>query len=98
MLKTENALNNWLVKPINEKENKNYRLCAELSNIEPLQQDMEMLADRLVKLRMAGIISGNDARRELGLDTIDDDNMDSVYISANQMDITEEIKESNGND
>ena len=69
--------------------NKNLVLCPELDNIEPLQQDMDLIADRLTKLRMAGIISGNDARRQLGLDSIDDESMDSVYISMNQVDITE---------
>ena len=87
--KTENALNSWLVKPISQSLNKNLVLCPELDNIEPLQQDMDLIADRLTKLRMAGIISGNDARRQLGLDSIDDESMDSVYISMNQVDITE---------
>ena len=95
--KTENAMNEWLVKPIAEFENRNLKLVPELSNIEPLQQDLELLADRLVKLRMAGIISGNDARREIGLDPIEDESMDSVYISANQMDITENEEVTNEN-
>jgi len=88
--KTEEALNDWLVKPIGEELGRDLYLCPELANIEPLQQDMELLADRLVKLRTAGIISGNDARRELGLDPVDDESMESVYISSGQVDITED--------
>lgn len=90
--KTQNALNEWLVKPISEFENRNLYLSPELSNIEALQTDLTQLSERLVKLRMAGIISGNDARKELGLDTIQDESMDSVYISMNQVDITENEK------
>lgn len=87
--KSEDALNQWLVKPIAQIENRNLALCPELDRIEPLQQDMELMADRLTKLRLAGIISGNDARRELGLDPIDDESMESVYISQTQVDITD---------
>ena len=87
--KTDEALNQWLVKPISMFEGRNLRICPELDYIEPLQQDMELLADRLVKLRQAGIISGNDARDMLGLDRIEDESMDSVYISNSQTDITE---------
>ena len=91
--KTENGLNNWLVDPISKIENRNLKLCPILDNIEPLQQDMELLADRLVKLRTSGIISGNDAIKQLGLDPIENEEMDSVYISQNQNNITEDINE-----
>ncbi len=88
--KTEEALNQWLVQPIAKQENRILRLTPELDSIEPLQQDLELQSDRLVKLRTAGIISGNDARRQLGLDPIDDESMESVYISSSQVDITED--------
>jgi phage portal protein BeeE len=87
--KTDQALNQWLTPQISKFENRNLKLCPELDNIEPLQQDMELLSDRLVKLRMSGIISGNDARKMIGLDPVEDEAMDSVYISMNQVDITE---------
>ena len=91
--KTQNGLNEWLMPNISEFENRDLRLKVDTHDIEPLQQDAELLADRLVKLRTAGIISGNDARRALGYDTIDDEAMDSVYISQGQVDITEDINE-----
>lgn len=93
--KTEAALNNWFMAPISKLENRDLRICPMLDNIEPLQQDLELLADRLTKLRTAGIISGNDARRQLGLDPIEDESMDSVYISQGQVDITDEINNEN---
>ena len=90
MIKTMNGLNNWLMPSISEFENRNLRLRFDTSKIEALQQDRSLVADRVTKLRLAGIISGNDARRELGLDVIEDENMDSVYIPQNQVDITNE--------
>lgn len=90
MIKTMNGLNNWLMPSISEFENRNLRLRFDTSKIEALQQDRSLVADRVTKLRLAGIISGNDARRELGLDEIEDESMNSVYIPQNQVDITNE--------
>jgi HK97 family phage portal protein len=89
--KTKQGLNDWLMKGISEFENRNLRLGYDTNQIEALQPDIHLRADRLSKLRLSGIITGNDARRELGLPEIEAEEMNEVFIptSQQQIDLTD---------
>ena len=91
--KTLNNLNQWLMPQISKYENRNLKLVVDTYKIEPLQQDEELKTDRLTKLRKEGIISGNEAREMLGFNPVDDEEMNKVYISQSQVDITENVNE-----
>jgi len=89
--KTKQGLNDWLMQGISEFENRTLRLGYDTNQIEALQPDIHLRADRLSKLRLSGIITGNDARRELGLPEIEAEEMNEVFIptSQQQIDLTD---------
>jgi HK97 family phage portal protein len=85
--KTKRGLNMWLMSGISEFEGRNLKLNYDVSQIEVLQDDLSIKADRLSKLRLSGIITGNDARRELGLPEIENEEMNEVFIPTSQQQI-----------
>lgn len=88
LIKTRAGLNRWVAAGVGAFEGRNLRYNFDTSQIEVLQADQERLTNRLTKLRLAGILSGNEVREKEGFSKVEGNpEMDAYIISSNLQDI-----------
>ena len=76
--------NRWLI-PAFFSDAQNWRMRADYSNVEALQEDLEKKARTVSVLKASGIITANDARMKLNIEPSEDENADKLITSSSNV-------------
>lgn len=81
------AYGNWLL-GLFKLDPEQYEICPDIHNIPALEFKNERKAERMKGMVEAGVVTINEARAELGIEMIENDLADEIYISANRKPIS----------
>lgn len=83
LTRTKRAINQRIAEGISQYEGRKLRVGYDVSKVEVLQADQEKKTNRLVQLRLAGVISGNEVREAEGFSVVENsEELDAYVISS----------------